>query len=89
MEQQKRDKLRHEPMRIAGRKVEADGLIEVRHPYTNAVVEPYQQEMQVMPVKHFVLRQLTNQSLHVTSASEFCSMRQQRLMHVVMKYQIL
>lgn len=38
MEQQKRDKLRHEPMRIAGRKVEADGLIEVRHPYTNAVV---------------------------------------------------
>ncbi len=30
--------LRHEPMRIAGRKVEADGLIEVRYPYTNEVI---------------------------------------------------
>ena len=29
---------RHEPMRIAGRKVEADGLIEVRYPWSDAVV---------------------------------------------------
>lgn len=28
----------HEPMRIAGRKVEADGVIEVRYPYTNEVI---------------------------------------------------
>lgn len=31
-------RLRHEPMRIAGRKVEADGLVEVRYPYTNEVI---------------------------------------------------
>jgi putative phosphonoacetaldehyde dehydrogenase len=30
--------LRHEPMRIAGRKVDADGIIEVRYPYTGEVV---------------------------------------------------
>ena len=30
--------LRHEPMRIAGRKVDADGVIEVRYPYTNDVI---------------------------------------------------
>ncbi len=29
---------RFEPMRIAGRKVEADGVIEVRYPYTNEVI---------------------------------------------------
>jgi phosphonoacetaldehyde dehydrogenase len=29
---------RHEPMRIAGRKVDADGVIEVRYPYTDEVV---------------------------------------------------
>ena len=29
---------RHEPMRIAGKKVEADGVIEVRYPYTNEVI---------------------------------------------------
>ncbi len=31
-------KVRHEPMRIAGRKVDADGVIEVHYPYTGAVV---------------------------------------------------
>ena len=31
-------KVRHEPMRIAGRKVDADGVIEVHYPYTNAVI---------------------------------------------------
>ena len=31
-------KVRHEPMRIAGRKVEADGVVNVHYPYTNAVV---------------------------------------------------
>jgi putative phosphonoacetaldehyde dehydrogenase len=30
--------VRHEPMRIAGRKVEADGVIEVTYPYTGAVI---------------------------------------------------
>jgi putative phosphonoacetaldehyde dehydrogenase len=30
--------VRHEPMRIAGRKVDADDLIEVRYPYTDAVI---------------------------------------------------
>ncbi len=30
--------IRHEPMRIAGRKVDADGIIEVRYPYTDEVV---------------------------------------------------
>ena len=30
--------VRHEPMRIAGRKVDADGVIEVRYPWNNAVV---------------------------------------------------
>jgi len=30
--------VRHEPMRIAGRRVEADGLIEVRYPWNDAVV---------------------------------------------------
>lgn len=30
--------VRHEPMRIAGRKVEADGVIEVRYPWNDAVV---------------------------------------------------
>jgi putative phosphonoacetaldehyde dehydrogenase len=29
---------RFEPMRIAGRKVEADGVVEVRYPYTNEVI---------------------------------------------------
>jgi len=29
---------RHEPMRIAGRKVDADGVIEVHYPYTNEVI---------------------------------------------------
>ncbi|WP_455372725.1 phosphonoacetaldehyde dehydrogenase [Limibacillus halophilus] len=31
-------KPRHEPMRIAGRKVEAEGVIEVRYPYTDEVI---------------------------------------------------
>ncbi len=31
-------KVRHEPMRIAGRKVDADDVIEVRYPYTDAVI---------------------------------------------------
>ncbi|SDP89814.1 phosphonoacetaldehyde dehydrogenase [Phyllobacterium sp. OV277] len=31
-------KVRHEPMRIAGRKVDADDVIDVHYPYTNAVV---------------------------------------------------
>ncbi len=31
-------KPRHEPMRIAGRKVDAEGVIEVRYPYTNQVI---------------------------------------------------
>lgn len=31
-------KPRHEMMRIAGRKVDADGVIEVRYPYTNQVI---------------------------------------------------
>jgi putative phosphonoacetaldehyde dehydrogenase len=31
-------KVRHEPMRIAGRKVDADGIVEVRYPYTDTVV---------------------------------------------------
>jgi phosphonoacetaldehyde dehydrogenase len=31
-------KVRHEPMRIAGRKVDADDVIEVHYPYTGAVV---------------------------------------------------
>ncbi len=30
--------IRHEPMRIAGRKVDAEGVIEVRYPYTDEVV---------------------------------------------------
>lgn len=30
--------IRHEPMRIAGRKVEADDVIEVRYPYTDEVI---------------------------------------------------
>ncbi|MEZ5878759.1 MAG: phosphonoacetaldehyde dehydrogenase [Tepidamorphaceae bacterium] len=30
--------VRHEPMRIAGRKVDADGVIEVRYPFTDAVI---------------------------------------------------
>ncbi|MEM8632790.1 MAG: phosphonoacetaldehyde dehydrogenase [Pseudomonadota bacterium] len=30
--------IRHEPMRIAGRKVDAEGVIEVRYPYDNRVV---------------------------------------------------
>ena len=29
--------IRHEPMRLAGRKVDTDGVIEVRYPYTNEV----------------------------------------------------
>ncbi len=31
-------KARHEPMRIAGRKVDADGVVEVLYPYTNEVI---------------------------------------------------
>jgi putative phosphonoacetaldehyde dehydrogenase len=31
-------KVRHEPMRIAGRKVDADGVVEVRYPWTDSVV---------------------------------------------------
>jgi putative phosphonoacetaldehyde dehydrogenase len=31
-------KVRHEPMRIAGRKVDADALINVHYPYTDAVI---------------------------------------------------
>ncbi len=31
-------KVRHEPMRIAGKKVDADGVVEVRYPYTDTVV---------------------------------------------------
>ncbi len=31
-------KVRHEPMRIAGRKVDADATLDVHYPYTNAVV---------------------------------------------------
>ena len=31
-------RVRHEPMRIAGRKVDADGVVEVRYPYTDTVV---------------------------------------------------
>ncbi|MBZ9918518.1 phosphonoacetaldehyde dehydrogenase [Mesorhizobium sp. B2-2-4] len=31
-------KVRHEPMRIAGRKVDADGVVPVHYPYTNAVI---------------------------------------------------
>lgn len=31
-------KVRHEPMRIAGRKVDADGIVNVHYPYTNAVI---------------------------------------------------
>lgn len=31
-------KVRHVPMRIAGRKVDADGVVPVHYPYTNAVV---------------------------------------------------
>ena len=30
--------IRHEPMRIAGRKVEAEGVIEVRYPWDNSVI---------------------------------------------------
>ncbi|HET7408864.1 MAG TPA: aldehyde dehydrogenase family protein, partial [Paracoccaceae bacterium] len=30
--------LRHEPMRIAGRKVDGDGVIEVRYPYTGEII---------------------------------------------------
>ncbi len=30
--------VRHEPMRIAGRKVDAEGVINVRYPYTDAVI---------------------------------------------------
>ena len=30
--------VRHEPMRIAGRKVDADGVVNVHYPYTNAVI---------------------------------------------------
>jgi len=30
--------VRHEPMRVAGRKVDADGVIEVHYPYTGAVI---------------------------------------------------
>ncbi len=36
--QKPKSSIRHEPMRIAGRKVDADGVIEVRYPYTNAVI---------------------------------------------------
>jgi putative phosphonoacetaldehyde dehydrogenase len=32
------DTIRHEPMRIAGRKVDADEVIEVRYPYTDEVI---------------------------------------------------
>jgi putative phosphonoacetaldehyde dehydrogenase len=31
-------KVRHEPMRIAGRKVDADGVVDVHYPYTDTVV---------------------------------------------------
>ena len=31
-------KVRHEPMRIAGRKVDADGVVEVRYPWDRTVV---------------------------------------------------
>jgi putative phosphonoacetaldehyde dehydrogenase len=31
-------KPRHEPMRIAGRKIDAEGVIEVRYPYSNQVI---------------------------------------------------
>ena len=34
----RRTAIRHEPMRIAGRKVDADDVIEVRYPYTDAVI---------------------------------------------------
>ncbi|MEL6518474.1 MAG: aldehyde dehydrogenase family protein, partial [Pseudomonadota bacterium] len=30
--------IRHEPMRIAGRKVDAEGVIEVRYPWDNSVI---------------------------------------------------
>lgn len=31
-------KVRHEPMRIAGRKVDADGVVDVHYPYTDTVI---------------------------------------------------
>ncbi|PWK76960.1 phosphonoacetaldehyde dehydrogenase [Aminobacter sp. AP02] len=31
-------KVRHEPMRIAGRKVDADGVVNVHYPYTDAII---------------------------------------------------
>ena len=31
-------KVRHEPMRIAGKKVDAKGLVEVRYPWNDTVV---------------------------------------------------
>ena len=31
-------KVRHEPMRIAGRKVDADGVVNVHYPYTHAII---------------------------------------------------
>jgi len=33
-----KDKIRHEPMRIAGKKVDADDVVEVRYPYTDGVI---------------------------------------------------
>lgn len=33
-------KVRHEPMRIAGRKVDADDVIEVRYPWNDTVAGP-------------------------------------------------
>src|SRR3546814_17682472 len=30
--------IRHEPMRIAGRRVDAEGVVEVRYPYTDEVI---------------------------------------------------
>src|SRR3546814_18341535 len=30
--------IRHEPMRIAGRRVDAQGVVEVRYPYTDEVI---------------------------------------------------
>lgn len=38
MDQVNKTGIRHEPMRIAGRKVDADGVIEVEYPYTGEVI---------------------------------------------------
>jgi len=33
-----KDEIRHEPMRIAGKKADADDVVEVRYPYTDGVI---------------------------------------------------